>query len=196
MTRRRLTPEEIELWHRVVDKTERLHPQSAATQPRPLPKPKPAKSPLPRIEGFTLGQTAVPKPRRHDLKPALVEHLLSAPVQMDRKAFGRMKRGKLKPEGRIDLHGMTLDRAQPALVRFILSAQASGKRLVLVITGKGRPADQTGPIPVRHGVLKHQVPHWLSTPPLAQAVLQISPAHISHGGGGALYVYLRRGGRI
>jgi len=193
MTRRRLTPEEIALWHRVVDKTERLHLESATAPARPLPKPKPVKSPLPQIDGFTLGQKAVPKPKRYDLNPTLVEHLLSAPVQMDRKAFGRMKRGKLKPEGRIDLHGLTLDRAQPALVRFILSAQASGKRLVLVITGKGRPADQTGPIPVRHGVLKHQVPHWLSTPPLAQAVLQVSSAHVSHGGGGAFYVYLRRG---
>jgi len=186
MTRRRLTPEEISLWHKVVDKTERLHPESTPAPVRILPKPKPVKSPLPRIDGFTLGQTAFAKPPRHDLKPALVDHLLAMPVQMDRKAFGRMKRGKLRPEGRIDLHGMTVDRAHPALVQFVLSAQASGKRLVLVITGKGKPADQSGPIPVRHGVLKHQVPHWLSTPPLAQAILQVSPAHISHGGAGAL----------
>ncbi|PCH75422.1 MAG: DNA mismatch repair protein MutS [Rhodobacteraceae bacterium] len=195
MTRRRLTPDEIDLWHRVVESTERLHPMPKTAQPRPMtmPKPKPVKSPLPRLDGFTLGQTAPGKPRRHDLKPALVDHLLAAPIQMDRKAFGRMKRGKLRPEGRLDLHGMTMNRAQPALVRFILSAQASGKRLVLVITGKGKPSDTSGPIPVPHGVLRHQVPHWLSTPPLAQAVLQISPAHNSHGGGGALYVYLRRG---
>lgn len=193
MTRRRLTPEEIDLWHRVVDKTERLHPQSSLAAARLLPKPKPAKSLLLRIDGFTMGQTALPKPRRHDLKPVMVDHLLAAPLQMDRKAFGRMKRGKLKPEGRLDLHGLTLDRAQPALTRFILSAQASGKRLVLVITGKGKPTDQPGPIPAPHGVLRHQVPHWLSIPPLAQAILQISPSHISHGGTGALYVYLRRG---
>lgn len=193
MTRRRLTAEEIELWLRVADKAERLHPKVTMTSGPILPKPKPAKSPLPRIERFTLGQRVAAKLPHHDLKPILVDHLLSAPVQMDRKAFGRMKRGKLKPEGRIDLHGLTLDRAQPALVRFILSAQASGKRLVLVITGKGKPADQPGPIPVPFGVIKHQVPHWLSMPPLAQAVLQISPAHISHGGTGALYVYLRRG---
>ena len=193
MTRRRLTPEEIALWHKVVEKTERLHPESATGPPRVLPKPKPAKSPLSRMDGFTLGQTAAPKPRRHDLKPALVDHLLTTPVQMDRKAFGRMKRGKLKPEGRIDLHGMTVDRAHPALVRFVLSAQASGKRLVLVTTRSANTSEPPGPIPVPHGVLKHQVPHWLSTPPLAQAVLQVSSAHISHGGTGALYVYLRRG---
>jgi DNA-nicking Smr family endonuclease len=170
-----------------------LHPTTKSHAIRPLPKPKPAKSPLPRIDGFTLGQTALTKSHRNDLKPVLVDHFRNAPLNMDRKAFTQMKRGKLRPEGKIDLHGMTLDRAQPALVRFILSAQASGKRLVLVITGKGRPVDRPGPIPVPHGVLKHNVPHWLSVPPLAQAVLQVSPAHISHGGAGALYVYLRRG---
>jgi len=194
MTRRRLTPEEIDLWHRVTDQTERLHPTAKVAAPaRPLPKPKPVKPPLPRINGFTLGQSALPNLPGYNLKPTLVDHLSAAPLRMDRKAFTRMKRGKLRPEGRIDLHGMTLDKAQPALVRFILSAQASGKRLVLVITGKGKPADRPGPIPVPYGVIKHQVPQWLAMPPLAQAVLQINPAHISHGGAGALYVYLRRG---
>jgi DNA-nicking Smr family endonuclease len=28
--------------------------------------------------------------------------------------------------------------------------------------------------------------------PLAQAVMQVSEAHLKHGGGGAYYVYLRR----
>ena len=114
------------------------------------------------------------------------------PVQMDKKAFGRMTRGKLKPEGRIDLHGMTLDRAHPALSRFIMGAHKSGKRLVLVITGKGKARDEGGPIPVRHGVLRHQVPQWLAMPPLSSVVLQVSQSHVSHGGEGAYYVYLRR----
>jgi DNA-nicking Smr family endonuclease len=111
---------------------------------------------------------------------------------MDKKAFTRLKRGKLKPEGKLDLHGMTLERAHPALNRFILTAQAQGKRLVLVVTGKGKRRDDGGPIPTRTGVLRHQVLHWLDTPPLSQVVMQVSQAHISHGGGGAYYVYLRR----
>ena len=45
---------------------------------------------------------------------------------------------------------------------------------------------------VRDGVLRHQVPQWLSMPPLSALVLQITQAHVSHGGGGAYYVYLRR----
>ena len=200
MTRRRLTPDEIELWHRVTDRTERLHPVSKAPNtpftkpfPKPFTRPKPATAPLPRIEQFSIGQRAPRQPWTHDLKPVAGAHLSGAPVKMDRKAFGRMKRGKLRPEGRIDLHGLTLDRAHPALVRFILTAQTSGKRLVLVITGKGKPSDQPGPIPVPFGVLKNQVPHWLSIPPCAQVVLEVASAHISHGGAGALYVYLRRG---
>ncbi len=109
---------------------------------------------------------------------------------MDRKAFMRMSRGKLVPEARIDLHGMTLAEAQPALVGFILSSHASARRLVLVITGKGRPAD--GDAFRRRGILRHQVPDWLRMPPLAGLVLDIREAHFRHGGAGALYVYLRR----
>ncbi len=99
---------------------------------------------------------------------------------------------QLYEQGKLDLHGMTLDRAHPALTRFILSAQASGKRLVLVVTGKGKHRDEGGPIPTRMGVLRHNVPFWLAQPPLAQAVLQITEAHLKHGGGGAYYVYLKR----
>jgi DNA-nicking Smr family endonuclease len=111
---------------------------------------------------------------------------------MDRKAFDRLRRGKLKPEARLDLHGMTLDQARPALTRFLMSSHAQGRRLVLVITGKGKSADDAGPIPARRGLLRHNVPAWLQQPPLAQIVLQVTQAHLRHGGSGALYVYLRR----
>lgn len=191
MTRRRLTPEEIDLWHRVVDQAERLHSKSEP-HPPPRPKPKPTKTPLPRIEPFCVGKTARPDLPRVDLKPALHDRLAAGALRMDRKTFTRMKRGKLAPEARIDLHGQRLESAHPALVRFILSSQASGRRLVLVITGKGKIDRDDGPIPRPRGVLRHQVPEWLALPPLAQAVLQVVPAHVSHGGGGAYYVYLRR----
>ena len=103
-----------------------------------------------------------------------------------------MRRGKLAPEARIDLHGMTLAEAHPELIHFILNAQTAGMRLVLVITGKGKRRDDTGPIPQRVGALRHQVPQWLRLPPLGPAVLQITEAHLKHGGSGAYYVYLRK----
>lgn len=194
MTRRRLSPEEIELWRKVVKQTERLQPDAASTddRPAPLPKPIPIKAPKHHFEPFRFGQSAKAQPVRHDLKPDLIEQLQTASLNMDRKAYQRMKRGKLKPDARLDLHGMRVDTAHPALIRFILNAQASGHRLVLVITGKGKSKPDDGPIPTPRGVLKHQVPQWLSLPPLSQAVLQVSAAHLSHGGEGAYYVYLRR----
>lgn len=194
MSRRRLRPDEEELWRKVTDKTERLHPEKPfhpddfVTTPAPASRTKQTFNVTP-----ALGKSPPSKPATSvNLSPSIVDQVATQPVQMDRKAFTQMKRGKMKPEGKLDLHGMTLDRAHPALTRFILSAQAQGKRLVLVVTGKGKHRDDDGAIPVRFGVLRHQVPQWLSMPPLSAAVLQVSQANVRHGGGGAYYVYLRR----
>lgn len=196
MTRRKLDSEDIALWRRVTENVQRLHPERPAPDPQadwlpaevktPLPKPRPP--PLPAFEIGTRGHPVI----AHDLLPPVEKRIATAPLQMDAKAFKRLKRGKLDPEARIDLHGMTLDWAHPVLVSFILSAQARGLRLVLVITGKGKDRDEGGPIPVRRGVLRHQVPSWLALPPCGQAVLQVVQAHIGHGGGGAYYVWLRK----
>ncbi len=193
MTRRRLRPDEIELWRRVADTTDRLHPDRKGND-APMPRPKPQKQAAKArpVESFQIGQPKGTETRPHDLAAPLPDRIGTAPLRMDRKMHQRLKRGKLLPEARLDLHGMTTERAHPRLMSFILKAQGEGKRLVLVITGKGKNRDEGGPIPVRHGVLRHQVPHWLSVPPLAQAVLQVVEAHTSHGGGGAYYVYLRR----
>ena len=93
---------------------------------------------------------------------------------MDRNAFDKMIKGKLQPEARIDLHGMTLAEAHPELIRFVLNAHDQGKRLVLVITGKGKRGEDFGPIPQRMGALRHQVPQWLALPPLGSAILQVT----------------------
>ncbi len=192
---RNLTEDEQALWRRVQDATDPLHPNRArvsnaeAEEPQsPLRRNKPPVKIAPFQLGSAKGDTAIP----NDLAPSVSDSLADQPVKMDRKKFTRMRRGKVTPEGRLDLHGMTLDRAHPALMRFIMGAQADGKRLVLVITGKGKHRDEGGPIPTRMGVLRHQVPQWLRLPPLAQAVLQVTEAHLRHGGGGAFYVYLRR----
>ena len=187
---RGLNAEERALWQKVTRGTQPLHrnpPAAPAPPDRPDRPPAPAK---PALAPFRIG--ADPAAPGHDLSPPLAERLAGQPVRMDKRAFGRLRRGKLKPEARLDLHGMTLAEAHPALTGFILRAAAQGKRLVLVITGKGKRSPDDGPIPARPGLLRHQVPHWLATPPLAALILQVTPAHASHGGGGAYYVYLRR----
>ena len=187
---RHLSPEERALWDRVAERATPLDPQRPKTA---IVAPEPKKVSMPKTQApqFRVGQKANGK-KEHDLLPNISDRLTAAPVQMDHKSFGKMKRGKFKPEARIDLHGMTLAEAHPELVAFILGSQAVGRRLVLVITGKGKDRDDGGPIPSRQGVLRHQVPQWLRMPPLATLVLDVVPAHVSHGGHGAYYVYLRR----
>lgn len=129
---------------------------------------------------------------RLDLNAPLREALAEAPLRMDHKKHRQMTRGKLSPEARLDLHGMTLNAAQPALIRFLLEAHSNGARLALVITGKGRAGGPDAPLPVRPGALRYNVPHWLHMPPLSAIVLQVTAAHQRHGGDGAYYVYLRR----
>ncbi|MFN3824938.1 MAG: Smr/MutS family protein [Pseudorhodobacter sp.] len=188
MTRRRhLKPEEEQLWGAVARSITPMHGQTLQKRLEqsndPAPEQvKPAGSP--RLPDFRIGEKA---------RPTSTRDAETAPIRMDAKAFGKMVRGKLLPEARIDLHGMTLNEAHPELIRFVLNAQAQGLRLVLVITGKGKPGQEDGPIPQRRGILRQQVPHWLRQAPLGPAILQVTEAHLRHGGGGALYVYLRRG---
>lgn len=190
---RGLSDEEKSLWKKVADSTERLHPPRSKadlnTSEQQLP---PPRVPDVKAPQFRVGEAAKPRTSGHDLAPSMADQVAAQRLAMDKKTFGRMKKGRLSPEARIDLHGMTIAQAHPILTRFILEAAADQRRLVLVITGKGKHRDDGGPIPVRHGVLRHQVPHWLHMPPLKHHVLQISEAHLKHGGQGAYYVYLRR----
>ena len=91
----------------------------------------------------------------------------------------RLRRGRGEPEARLDLHGLTQDAAYRTLIRFLMDARGQGKRLALVITGKG-------------GVLRGALPLWLGQGDLKAMVGGVSEAHIRHGGAGAYYVTLRR----
>ena len=195
MKRKRLSEEDKALWKKVSETAEPLQvarPKPLPASERPLPMPKPVKVEKSRLQPFELGAKAKTKSPGNDLMPSISERVGKQPVQMDKKAYGRMTKGKLVPEARIDLHGMTLEQAHPALVGFVMRSYGEGKRLILVITGKGKSKRDDGPIPVRRGVLKHQVPQWLQMAPLRQVVLQVREAHLKHGGTGAYYVYLRR----
>ncbi|MEM8823954.1 MAG: Smr/MutS family protein [Pseudomonadota bacterium] len=192
MKRRRLSPEDQDVWARY---SRTADPLDEARRNAKLPQPVAATTNRPPepLRSFKLGEKAKTLGSTHALMPSVREQLAAHPLRMDAKAHKRMRSGKLRPEVKLDLHGMTIDQAHPALTRFVLSSHAQGKRLLLIVTGKGKSKPSEGPIPTRLGVLKHQVPQWLRMPPLSSVVLQVAEAHQSHGGSGAYYVYLRRG---
>ena len=83
---------------------------------------------------------------------------------------------------------MTQIRAHRVLLTFLQRAHSDGLTFVLVITGKGK----VGGAESERGVLRRQVPQWLSLPEFRSLVVGFEEAHIGHGGEGALYVRVRR----
>ncbi|MBU0799845.1 MAG: Smr/MutS family protein [Alphaproteobacteria bacterium] len=103
---------------------------------------------------------------------------------LDRRSDRKLKRGQMEIEARLDLHGLTRERAHEELLRFIMRCHGRDMRCVLVITGKGRID--------KPSILRAAVPDWLSSAPLAPLVLRFYNAQPKDGGAGALYILLRR----
>ena len=175
-------------------KTETPRKQKAAEDRRhpPPPKPQPAAARTVRPTGG-----AGEKPIRVTPAGGAIDPLGPRTPGLDRRTAKRLSRGESAPEARIDLHGMTAERAHGALISFIRSQHAAGARCVLVITGKGgrRTDDLNGWRPERVGVLRTMAPEWLRQAPIAGLVTGVYQAHRRHGGEGALYVYLRKRSR-
>jgi DNA-nicking Smr family endonuclease len=104
---------------------------------------------------------------------------------LDRATGERLKRGLRPIEARLDLHGMTQAEAHRALAEFVRLSTMRGRRCVLVVTGRGRGRDEPG-------ILRNAVPRWLEGTAMRQQILAVAPAQPRHGGGGALYLLLRR----
>ena len=143
----------------------------------PQPAPRPAVDPEERkVFLQALEQMDV---RFEDELPEDVEPL--RPVHTPR--MRRLKRGALRIEEQIDLHGLTKDEALAGLKRFLAAAHGRQRLAVLVITGKGNnsPAEP---------VLQGAVASWLRTEGKA-IVAEFSPAPARLGGSGAFVVFLR-----
>lgn len=110
-------------------------------------------------------------------KPAL------AAGTMDKKTSRKISKGRIAFDGRIDLHGLTQQEAYHTLFDYIENAWYSGKKILLVITGKGN---------LGRGVLRENVPAWLASAPFLPLISEFGESHSNHGGNGALYVRIRR----
>jgi DNA-nicking Smr family endonuclease len=172
--KRPLSEEERALW------------ESVAKQVKPLRKHRAAKAQASQVETQAVAKPAVPpKPIPARAVPAPKSPPPLAPL--GRRERTKLSRGKHEIDARLDLHGMTQTRAHRVLFSFLQRAHSDGCTFVLVITGKGK-AGSDG----ERGVLRRQVPHWLSLPEFRALVVGFEEAHVGHGGEGALYVRVRR----
>jgi DNA-nicking Smr family endonuclease len=161
----RLKPEDLRIWGLV---TATIHPLAGKATADPLPPPAPevaARIPPPMKVAKTVAR---PRPALDAIEPGRRHR-----IHREREPIG----------ARLDLHGLTQDRARAVLESFIRRAWDEGHRAILVITGKGVLGD---------GVLRRSTPEWLAAPHLSGIVAGVSEAHRKHGGQGALYVALKR----
>jgi DNA-nicking Smr family endonuclease len=176
--RRALSEEERALWDAIAKQVKPLRKHRAAkVQAAPRTEPSPA-APATRPASSPRPIAAAPAPRA--AKPAVPP---LAPL--GKRERTKLSRGRSEIEARLDLHGMTQMRAHRALTGFLHRAHHDGLTFVLVITGKGRSGGESG-------VLRRQVPEWLSLPEFRAFVVGFEEAGIGHGGEGALYVRIRR----
>jgi len=177
---KRLDPEDVALWAAVTEDVTLLKGRERPIVPAPAaPKPSKAKK--------------IPAP----LKPAPASTKTSVPLigsGIDARTRQKLERGQMSIEGVLDLHGHGRDEGQRAVTAFLMAAYHSGKRCVLVITGKGKwtKNEQKPWWDSERGVLKTSFKNWVQEPPLNQVVLETAQAKGKDGGAGAFYVLLRQ----
>ena len=178
--KRSLSEEERALWESVAKQVKPLR-----KRPRAL---KPTVAPAEAESAVPLKPAAMPKapPSPRIIPPSRPEPPPLAPI--GRRERSQLSRGRKEIDARLDLHGMTQIRAHRVLLTFLQRAHGDGLTFVLVITGKGK----VGGSEAERGVLRRQVPQWLSLPEFRSLVVGFEEAHIGHGGEGALYVRVRR----
>jgi DNA-nicking Smr family endonuclease len=179
-SKRVLSDEEHALWDSVAKQIKPLHKRPRAAKAQDEEKQPAAKSVAPPPSPRPIKINATPKPNPPPSAPPL--------VRLGRRERSQLSRGRKEIDARLDLHGMTQTRAHRVLSEFLRNAHADGLTFVLIITGKGRSGERDS----ERGVLRRQVPHWLSLPEFRSLVVGFEEAHIGHGGEGALYVRIRR----
>lgn len=110
---------------------------------------------------------------------------------LDKNTAEKFRKGLFKIEARLDLHGRTEKEAFSAVEDFIKNSYISGKRCVLIITGKGIQKD-TAPWYEAKGIIREALPKWINHVDIRPFVLGMSPALPADGGSGAMYVLLKR----
>ncbi|WP_426267794.1 Smr/MutS family protein [Sphingomonas sp. LHG3443-2] len=180
---RSLSPEEAALWARV---TASITPLSRDKAPVAPASPVVAHaSPALPVAPPRLVKGRVPPPRAVTAAP-----LRRATIHgnLDGHWERRLKTGNVPVDRTIDLHGHNLERAYEALDAALERAVALGDRVLLLITGHHRPGEP----PIQRGKIRAAVHDWLAVSRHAERIAAVRSAHRRHGGGGSLYLILRR----
>jgi len=190
--RRRLSDEESALLARALADVKPLKArrrQALATKGAPSP---PVKGPREKVEREERGPGAGAPPP-HPSAAQMRARASSAFTAGDPRIETKARRGRIAIERILDLHGLRQDTAHARLSRFIEAAQRDDCRCVLIVTGKGAPADSLSRLadPAPRGVIRRRFLEWIEEAPLRARIARVGRAAPRHGGAGAFYVFLK-----
>ncbi len=178
---------EEELWTREMSGVRPLDPGPGTVAPRPPPAP-PETFWHPDLEAIDTLRALVSGDAPFDLADS-DEFIEGRVAGVDPHVVKKLRRGEFAVQGHVDLHGLTREEAKRTVDEFLRASRSAGKRCVLVVHGRGLHSKDQLP------VLKDALRTWLATARFARHVLAFATARPVDGGGGALYVLLRRAGR-
>ncbi|MCQ8240433.1 Smr/MutS family protein [Rhizosaccharibacter radicis] len=187
---RRLSDSERTLWGETMRQVRPLRPAVPAA-PAPVASPaSPAAAlaePAP-VPGIALDPASLFNPRR-PVGPPRIVRTVAPPLPvgerqpgLDDTSWRALSSGRMRPQRRLDLHGATAQVAFGRLQAFLQQAASERLRCVEVITGAG-----TG---LEGGILRRELPHWLSRPDLRGLVL--AAVHPHRANVGSVRLLLRR----
>jgi DNA-nicking Smr family endonuclease len=193
---RLLRQDELAVWQQITETVSPLHPQKPSRLEDHLAASASGNDPATMLPASTDSRTAAMAIQAVKAVPRRPPSIAG----LNRRETQKFSRGNVEIDGRIDLHGMSVARARPALLHFIEASRDLGRRTVLVITGKGASPFTRHTLhsadyyhaPERQGILRAELSQWLHEREFARHVIGFQPAHPRHGGGGAFYLRLRR----
>lgn len=156
-----------------------------------------ARGPSERVARSTPAPDTTPRQSRAD-EAAVLAELLDGPhpehfesgdtlsytaAGVQNRVLRQLRRGAIRIEAELDLHGLNRDKARVAVAGFLADSRERDRRCVKIIHGKGHGSPNSGP------VLKRELDGWLRK---LREVLAFCSARPEDGGSGAIYVLLRR----
>ena len=147
----------------------------------------------PSLPEKTIKKNKIPQTRQTNERNVYLSDFISETVlsetilshvhpSLPSQQFRALRKGEIRWEAKLDLHGFKTEAARAALTQFIIAQAQNNKRCILIVHGKG---GHQGDAPI----IKNLVNRWL---PQFDEILAFHSALPKDGGHGAVYVLLRR----
>jgi DNA-nicking Smr family endonuclease len=114
------------------------------------------------------------------------EYVEGAPDPQGKRWLESLRTGHFAVQAHLDLHGLSILEARGQFEKFIQNCMWQAYGCVRIVHGRGQHSADG------HAVLKEHLQKWLCSRRMSRHIVAYTSARLGDGGGGALYVLLKR----